>query len=72
MLGVLGLLTSWVLLAPALVLCYALIGGGYALWMAPFLGIASSLPLLGFFTLGGGVLMAWSVRRLARAKGDFS
>lgn len=64
--GVLGLLTGWVLLAPALLVLFLRLGGPYHPWMAPVLGLAVSAPVLGFLTLGGLALIALSVRRLAR------
>jgi hypothetical protein len=64
--GVLGLLTGWALLMPALLVLFLRLGGPYHPIMAPFLGIAVSLPLLGFATLGGLALIAVSVRRLSR------
>lgn len=66
--GVLGLLTGWALLTPALVVAYVSLGGGYALWMAPFLGVAASAPMLGFFTLGGVAVIALSVRALSHKR----
>lgn len=64
--GVLGLLTGWVLLIPALLVLFLQLGGGYHPLMAPFLGVAASLPLLAFLTLGGLILIGLSVRQLAR------
>jgi hypothetical protein len=71
MLGVLGLLTSWVLLAPALLVLYLRLGGHFFDWMAPIAGIAASAPMLGFCTVGGIALMAWSVAKLSRQQGEF-
>lgn len=64
--GVLGLLTGWALLGPALIVVWLRLGGGFYSWMAPFVGIAASVPMLGFFTLGGIAVMALSVRQLSR------
>ena len=64
--GVLGLMTGWALLMPAFVLLYLQLGGGFQLWMAPFVGIAASVPMLAFLTLGGIAVMALSVRHLSR------
>ena len=64
--GILGLLTGWVLLSPALLVLFLQLGGGYHPAMAPFLGMAASLPLLVFLTLGGLLVIGVSVRRLSR------
>jgi len=64
--GILGLLTSWALMAPAAVLLFLQLGGPYQNWMAPLLGIAASLPLLIALTLGGFAMMFLSVRRMSR------
>lgn len=64
--GVLGLLTGWALLMPALIVLWLRLGGPYLSWMAPFVGIAVSVPMLGFLTLGGIAVMALSVRHLSR------
>jgi len=64
--GVLGLLTGWVLLIPALLVFFLQLGGGYHPLMAPFLGMAASLPLLVFLTLSGLILIGLSVRQLSR------
>ena len=47
---------------------YLRLGGGYSPWMAPFVGVASSVPMLGFFTLGGIVIIALSVRALSHKR----
>jgi len=64
--GVLGLLAGWAMLTPAIVLVFVQLGGGYHPLMAPFLGMAASLPLLIFLTLGGIALIGLSVRGLSR------
>ena len=64
--GVLGLLTGWALLMPALIVLWLRLGLPYMSWMAPFVGVAASVPMLGFFTLGGIAVMALSVRQLSR------
>jgi hypothetical protein len=64
--GVLGLLTGWVLLAPALAFLFVGLRLGYHPLMAPFLGVAAPLPLLLFSTLAGLALIALSIRRLSR------
>jgi hypothetical protein len=64
--GVLGLITGWVLLTPALIVAWLRLGGGFHPWMSPFLGIAASVPMLGFLTLAGVAAMALSLRQLAR------
>jgi hypothetical protein len=66
--GVLGLLTGWALLTPALLTAYLGLGGGYYPWMAAFLGIAASVPMLAFFTLGGVAVIALSVRGLSHKR----
>lgn len=66
--GVLGLLTGWALLTPAALVLYLRMGGGYSPWMAPFVGVASSVPMLGFFTLGGIFVIALSVRALSHKR----
>lgn len=66
MLGVLGLLTGWALLIPLLLAIFIRIGGPYMTWMAPFLGVATSFPLLCIFTVGGIAMFFWGVRQLAR------
>ncbi len=70
MLGVLGLMTGWLLLMPLLVFIYVQLGGPYITILAPFAHIALSVPMLGFCTIGGITLVAWSVRRLARGNED--
>ncbi|MGH6949727.1 MAG: hypothetical protein ACREH4_02570 [Vitreimonas sp.] len=64
--GVLGLLTGWALLMPALVVLYLHLGGPFQLWMTPFIGIAVSVPMLGFLTLAGIAVMGLSLRQLSR------
>lgn len=70
MLGVVGLLTGWALLLPMFVLVYLRLGLPYMDWMAPPLGIAASAPMLGFCTLGGILMMAWSIGKLTKRE-DF-
>ncbi len=55
-------------MGPALLAAYLSLGGGYSPWMAPFLGIASSLRILAFFTLGGVALIGLTVRSLSRKR----
>ncbi len=69
MLGILGLFTGWALLMPLVVLLLTLAGIRME-WMLPFLQIASSAPMLGFCTVGGIGLIAWSVGNLAKPKDD--
>jgi hypothetical protein len=64
--GVLGLLTGWALLLPLLIVAWLRVGGPYMSWMAPFAGVAASVPMLGFLSLGGVAVIALSVRRLSR------
>ena len=66
MVGVLGLLTGWVLLLPALVTVYLLLGGQPFPLIWPIVTIAGSVPVLGFSTIAGIVVIFLSVRRLAR------
>lgn len=68
MLGVLGLLTGWLLLMPAALLLYMTLGGPYQDWMGFFLGIAASLPMLVFLTLAGLFVLLLSARQLARQR----
>jgi len=63
--GVLTLITGWALLTPLLFLLASFLGF-YAGWMRPFLDIAASIPLLGFFTLAGILMIGLGVRQLAR------
>jgi hypothetical protein len=70
MLGVLGLITGWLLLMPLLALIYVKLGGPYLPILDPFAHIALSVPMLGFCTIGGIALVVWSVRRLARGNED--
>jgi hypothetical protein len=67
MVGVLGLLTGWALLMPALVALAVTIGFPYFGWMSFFLGIAASFPMLVFCTVGGVVMIFFSVRGLTRS-----
>jgi|CXWL01.1.fsa_nt_gi hypothetical protein len=71
MLGVLGLLTGWALLAPAGLLLWVRFGGQAAPWMRPLLDIAASAPTLGFCTIGGLAAIGWSVAQFARGERDF-
>jgi hypothetical protein len=71
MLGVLGLLTSWLMLAPLIFVLYLRLGGPYFDWMAPLAGLAISVPVLGFSTIGGIALMIWSIRQLTRPQDPF-
>jgi hypothetical protein len=71
MLGVLGLLTSWLMLASLILVLYLRLGGPYFDWMAPFTGVAVSVPVLGFSTVGGIALMIWSVRQLTKPEEPF-
>ncbi|MBX3429056.1 MAG: hypothetical protein KF779_05715 [Hyphomonadaceae bacterium] len=66
MVGVLGLLTGWVLLMPALLAIYMMLGFPYFRWMSFFLGIAGSFPMLVLTAVGGLVMIALSVRSLTR------
>lgn len=66
MVGVLGLLTGWALLMPAILAVYVTLGLPYFRWMSFFLGIAASFPMLALMTLGGLVMIGLSVRRLTR------
>ncbi len=66
MVGVLGLLTGWALLMPALLAIYATLGFPYFRWMSFFLGIAASFPMLVFSTLAGLFMIFISVRNLTR------
>lgn len=68
MVGVLGLLTGWALLMPALVALAVTLGVPYFGWMSFFLGIAASFPMLVFSTVGGVVMIFFSVRALSRAR----
>jgi hypothetical protein len=70
-LGVLALLTGWVLLTPGVLVVWVLLGGGVSAWMVPFLGIAASAPMLGFCTIGGLAAIAWGIVQLARGERDF-
>ena len=72
MLGILGLLTGWILLTPILVVFWLRLGLPYMEWMAPFAGIALSVPVLAFSTLAGISLIAWSVRSLAKRDDDLA
>ena len=66
MVGVLGLLTGWALLMPGFLVLYRVLGFPYAPWMAFFLGIATSFPLLVLCTLAGLGMIFFSVRTLTR------
>jgi hypothetical protein len=66
MLGVLGLLTGWVLLIPLLVVIYLQLGGPPFRFLWPIITFAASVPMLGFSTIAGIVLIAFSVRSLTR------
>jgi hypothetical protein len=66
MVGVLALLTGWALLSPLLVLMFASLSGRYWPWMQMFLGIAASVPLLVFMSLGGLAMIFVGVRSLSR------
>ncbi len=66
MVGVLGLLTGWALLMPALVALAVTLGFPYFGWMRFFLGIAASFPMLVFCTVAGVVMIFFSVRALSR------
>jgi len=72
MLGILGLLTGWILLTPILVVFWLRLGLPYMEWMAPFGGIAISVPMLAFSTLAGIALIARSVRSLAQRDDDLA
>jgi len=67
---VLGLLTGWVLLAPLALVIFLRLGGQYQDWMAPAAGIAVSVPMLGFFTFAGIVLIGLCVRGLSRPQDE--
>lgn len=71
MLRLLGLLTGWVLLTPLLLVIYLRLGGPFFDWMTPVAGIAVSVPMLGFFTLGGIAMIFFSVRAYSQAREDF-
>ena len=66
MLGVLGLLTGWVLLVPALVTLYLWLGGPPFRFLWPVVTFAGSVPMLGFSTIAGIALIVFSVRSLTR------
>ena len=66
MLGVLGLLTGWVLLTPALVVIYLQLGGPPFRLLWPIITFAASVPMLGFSTIAGIVLIFFSLRSLTR------
>ena len=71
MMPLLGLLTGWVMLSPLLLVIYFRLGGPFFPWMAPIASIAMSIPMLGFFTIAGFVLIFFSVRAYARPRDDF-
>jgi hypothetical protein len=66
MLGVLGLLTGWVLLIPAFVVLYLQLGGPPFRFLWPIITFAASVPMLGFSTIAGIVLIFFSIRSLTR------
>ncbi|PZO52323.1 MAG: hypothetical protein DCF16_09700 [Alphaproteobacteria bacterium] len=66
MLGVLGLLTGWVLLIPALVVVYLRLGGPPVPVLWPVITFAASVPMLAFSTIAGITLVVLSVRSLTR------
>jgi hypothetical protein len=66
MLGVLGLLTGWVLLIPAFVVLYLQLGGPPFRILWPVITFAASVPMLGFSTIGGIALIVFSLRSLMR------
>lgn len=66
MLGILGLLTGWVLLLPALVTVYLMLGGQPFPLIWPIVMFAASLPMLAFSTIAGMVVIFFSVRSLTR------
>lgn len=66
MVGVLGLLTGWALLMPALLALYITLGFPYFRWMSFFLGIAASFPMLVLTTVAGVLTIIFSVRGLTR------
>lgn len=66
MVGILGLLTGWALLMPALLAVYIALGLPYFRWMSFFLGIAGSFPLFVLSTLAGLFMIFISVRNLTR------
>jgi hypothetical protein len=66
MLGVLGLLTGWALLIPALAVIYLRLGGYPFPVLWPIITFAASVPMLGFSTVAGIVLIVFSIRSLTR------
>lgn len=66
MLGILGLLTGWVLLIPALVVVYLRLGGQPFPVLWPIITFAASVPMLGLSTIAGVTLIVLSVRTLTR------
>jgi hypothetical protein len=52
---------------PGILVLYVTLGLPYFRWMSFFLGIAASFPLLAFMTIGGVVMIAFSVRTLSRS-----
>jgi hypothetical protein len=66
MLGILGLLTGWLLLIPAFVLIYLQFGGPPLRFLWPVMSFASSVPMLGFSTIAGLALIFFSIRSLTR------
>ncbi|MBY0568006.1 MAG: hypothetical protein K2P70_11865 [Hyphomonadaceae bacterium] len=70
--GVLGLLSGWALLMPLVVVILLWAGVPPMDWMEPFAGIAVSVPMLAFCSVGGLVLIGLSVRSLARREDDLA
>jgi len=66
MLGVLGLLTGWLMLVPALVVIYLQLGGPPFRFLWPVITFAGSVPMLGFSTIAGLALIFFSIRSLTR------
>jgi hypothetical protein len=66
MLGILGLLTGWMLLLPALVVVYLQLGGQPFPLIWPIVTFAASVPMLAFSTIAGIVTIFFSVRSLTR------
>jgi hypothetical protein len=71
MLEIVGLITGWALLLPLLVFFYLRLGFPFMDWMAPFIHIAASVPMLGFSTIAGLAMIAWSVGKLSKRDEDF-
>jgi len=66
MLGVLGLLTGWLLLVPAIVVIYVRLGGPIFRELWPIITFAASVPMLAFSTIAGLALIVLSIRKLTR------